>query len=402
MYFFVKGINNKGKTEFSFEESDSLKDLEKKLAHNKSVSLNIHPLPEKLTNFIPNIESKPTSEDIIELMDSLHLIIKTGIPLYQGLVDLSEDSNKKGFKNMLLYIADSINSGKSLSQSFEKYEEVVGTIILNLIRIGEDTGQLEKTLEKASLFLKKTTSLKKKAKSALIYPTFAFFAVTVAMLTWMLYVLPQMTELFEGMDMDLPPLTLFIIAVSDFLDAYIWYLGTAIFGAFVLFKVAHKKSEEVRYYTDKLILKIPIIKEIVSGFNIAFISEYIYLALISGVPITETLETLVSNLENIPFRRALNEAKNDVLQGKQMSVAFSKTGIFSPFSIRMMGVGESAGSLDSQLKMISSHYYDRVDYFAENIGKVIEPVVLIFVGGFMALVIAGLMGPMYDLISNVQ
>jgi type II secretory pathway component PulF len=166
--------------------------------------------------------------------------------------------------------------------------------------------------------------------------------------------------------------------------------------------LAHKKYQKVRLFTDKIVLKIPVIKQIVSGFNIAFLTEYLRLALVSGVPIFNDLQSLKENLKNEVFKEALASSTVEVSRGAQISTAFSKTGVFTPFTIRMIGVGESSGSLDSQLKLISEHYYERVNYFAENIGKVIEPVVLIFVGGFMALVIAGLMGPMYDLISNIK
>jgi type II secretory pathway component PulF len=169
-----------------------------------------------------------------------------------------------------------------------------------------------------------------------------------------------------------------------------------------LFKIAHKKYQKVRLYTDKMFLKIPVIKQIISGFNIAFVSEYLRLALVSGVPIFNALQSLTDNLKNEVYKKALKSSTEEVSKGSQISTAFSKTGEFSPFTIRMIGVGESSGSLDSQLDLISEHYYERVNYFAENIGKVIEPVVLIFVGGFMALVVAGLMGPMYDLISQMK
>jgi type II secretory pathway component PulF len=336
------------------------------------------------------------------MMDNLHLIIKSGLPLYQGLLDISKDTENKRFKEMLLYIANSVNEGNSLSKAFQRYEKILGKIILNLIKIGEETGQLEITLERAAYFLKQTSELKKKAKSALIYPSFAFITVFIAMLVWMLYVLPQMTALFKSMDITLPPLTLAIMSLSNFLNDYIYYLIASFVLLIIIFQILYKKNLKFRYFITKLVLKIPIIKQIIIGFNIAFISEYLRLALISGVPIFTAMQTLVLNINNEVFKKALHNAKNDVGKGLSISSSFAKTKIFTPFTIRMINVGESSGNLDAQLEIISDFYYKRVDYFAENIGKVIEPLVLIFVGGFMALVIAGLMGPMYDLISQMK
>ena len=402
MQFIIKSITDKGKVALSLSEADDYDYLLRKLKQQKVVALNITPLPNYISVLIPKGGRKVTADEVVELMENLHLVIKAGLPLYQGLQDLAEDSDSKRFKEMLLYIADAVHNGKSLSVAFEKYQDVVGSIILNLIKIGEETGQLEHTLKRAASFLKRTAALKKKAKGALIYPTFAFVAVMGAMLVWMMYVLPQMTGLFKEMDMVLPPLTLAIIAMSDFLTNYIAYLIVGIILFIIAFKVLYKKNQKFRYHVDLMVLKIPVIKQIISGFNIAFITEYLRLALVSGVPVFGALQTLVGNITNEPFKLALENTKNDVAKGSQISTALAKTKMFTPFTLRMISVGESAGSLDAQLELVSSFYYERVDYFAENIGKVIEPVVLIFVGGFMALVIAGLMGPMYDLISQVK
>jgi len=402
MHFFVKFITKDGKIGFDFVESQSNNTLLKKIAREKKTPLNITTIPALISKILPQKSTKVSPNEVIELMESLHLVIKSGLPLTEGLQDLAKEADGKNFKEMLLFIADEIQRGQSLSSAFEKYKNAVGSIILNLIKIGEETGQLETTLKRAADFLKRTVALKKKAKGALIYPTFAFVAVLGAMFVWMIYVLPQMLDLFKSMELKLPPLTLGIIATSNFLSAYWLYMIVSFVAFIIFFKLVHKKYQKIRFFTDKMILKIPIIKQIVAGFNIAFISEYLRLALVSGVPIFNALQSLTDNLKNEIFKEALYNSSQAVSQGSQISSAFSKTGVFTPFTIRMIGVGESSGSLDSQLDLIAEHYYERVNYFAENIGKVIEPIVLIFVGGFMALVIAGLMGPMYDMISKMK
>lgn len=402
MHFIVFNINKKGQKGISFTEATGYDSLLKMLDRDMVFPLKIIEVPPMISSIIPSSKNKISPAEVIEMMENLQLVIRAGLPLRQGIIDLAEDSENKKFKNMLFQIADDVNKGKSLSAAFESYKDVVGTMILNLIKIGEETGQLELTLKRGASFLRRITTLKKKAKSALIYPSFAFFAVMGAMLVWMIYVLPQMTELFKEMDVKLPPLTIAMMNISDFLANYIGYLigGVVIFIA--LFKFAHKKYKKVRWFTDKFMLKIPVIKGVILSFNTAFISEYLRLALVSGIPIFSALDTLNKNIKNELFQKALQDATIDISRGKQLSVAFSNTKIFPSFTIRMMSVGESAGTLESQLDIVSSHYYEKVDNFAENIGKIIEPVVLIIVGGFMAMVMVGLMGPMYDLISNVK
>jgi len=263
MQFIVKSITEKGKIAFFLSEADDYEYLMKKLKLQKVVALSITPLPRFIGGFIPKTGSKVSSDEVVELMENLHLIIKAGLPLYHGLQDLAQDSDNKRFQEMLLSIANAVHDGKSLSTAFEQYREVVGSIILNLIKIGEETGQLEHTLKRAAEFLKRTTALKKKAKGALIYPSFAFVAVMAAMLVWMLYVLPQMTELFKEMDMHLPPLTLAIMAISDFLTEYISYLLGGLVLFVILFRIFYKKHQKFRYRIDLMVLKIPIIKQII-------------------------------------------------------------------------------------------------------------------------------------------
>ncbi len=401
MIFLVENIDSAQRRSYGLYDEENISTLLKNLARHRITPLSIRELPGFFAPFLPAARVKVSPDEVIELIESLHLVIKSGLPLHSGLLDLAEDADNPKFKKMLITVAEEINSGKSLSAAFRPYEKALGTMIINLVHIGEETGQLEVTLERGAGFLKRTVALKKKAKQALIYPSFAFATVFAAMLVWMLYVLPQMTDLFKQMNVKLPPLTLFLMAASDFLTNYIGYMGMGLVALIITFKVLHKKYQKVRFHTDKYVLKIPIIKQIVTGFNMAFIAEYLRLAIISGVPIFNALDILKNNIGNEIFRDALSRAHEQVSRGIQLSAAFKQTGLFSPFMLRMMSVGEASGNLDSQLKLIAEHYNEKVDYYAENIGKVIEPVVLIFVGGFMALIMVGLMGPMYDLIGEM-
>lgn len=402
MHFLVKTINSQGRNVYDIIEEESYDYLLERLERQEVTPLSITKIPNFLSLFIRSGKGKITQEEVIELIENMHLVIKSGLPLHQGLLDLAEDSENKHFKNMLFHVADDIRMGISLSNAFEPYKNIIGIVILNFIRIGEETGQLQATLERSSAFLNRIVTLKKKAKSALIYPIFSFIAVFGAMLVWMIYVLPQMAELFKEMDTELPTLTLIIMDISKYLSKYIGSILIGLLIFIVIFKIIHHRSVKVRRYTDHFILKIPIIKQVVSGFNTAFISDYLRIALASGIPLLDALDTLKKNIGNEVFKEALMNASVEVTKGSQLSEALSHSKLFTPFMLRMMSVGESTGSLETQLGHISEYYNKKVDYYAENIGKFIEPVVLMIVGGFMALIMIGLMGPMYDLIEMIE
>ncbi len=403
MLFFVKAVNmNNGKyysdlVEFADEEA-LIQNFEKRdLIVSSLVSI-----PSFLAPIIPRGGKKISLDDVIELINNLHLIIKSGLPLHQGLLDLSEDSTNKRFKSMVEKIAYDIYEGRSLSEAFEPYEYTITPMMLNLIRIGEDTGQLETTLKRGAEFLYKVSSLKKKTKSALIYPAFAFFTVLGAMLVWVVYVMPQLIGLFKDMNIELPPITVAVINISNFISDNIFYIVAGLVSVFVATTVAYRKNQRFRYLTDSFLLKIPVLKDIISSFNMAFISEYLKLSINSGVPLLSSLKTMRKNIKNELFKEALEKSLQDISQGLQLSQAFKNTKMFSRFMIRMISSAENSGTLEEQFAYISEYYYDRVDYFAQNIGKILEPAILIFVGGFMAVIIVALMGPMYDLMSNVK
>ncbi len=402
MYFIVSSQSNQGVKNSDLLYAQSYDDLLQELERQNTTPLRIIQIPTFLSPIILLRVGKISQDEVIEMIEDLHLIFKSGLPLHQGIVDLANDSDNKEFKNMLFHIAGDIQMGKSLSNALEAYKDVVGDIVLNLIKIGEESGQLEVTLKRGATFLRRVMTLKKKVKTALIYPLFTFFAVMGAMLVWIIYVLPQMTELFKEMNIELPTLTVILMNVSQFISGYIAYMLLALVLLVIAFKLAHRRYQSVRWVTDKYMLKTPVIKQIISSFNMAFISEYLRLALISGIPLSGAMDTLKKNVSNELYKNALQDVAEDVTKGSPLSSAFVNTKLFAPFMTRMMSVGESSGTLESQLELISEHYYEKVDYYAENIGKIIEPVVLIIVGGFMALIMIGLMGPIYDLASNIK
>jgi type II secretory pathway component PulF len=402
MYFIVGTLSSQGIKSMDLVNAQSYNDLLQELEQENITPLRIVQVPTFFSPILMLRVGKISQDEIIEMIEDLHLIFKSGLPLHLGIVDLANDSDNKEFKNMLFHIATDIHRGKSLSGALNVYNNVIGDITLNLVRIGEESGQLEVTLKRGANFLRRIMTLKKKVKTALIYPLFAFSAVMGAMLVWMIYVLPQMTELFKEMDIKLPTLTVVMINVSQFLSSYTVYIVLTLVIFVILFKLAFRHYQSVRWFTDKYMLKIPVIEQIISSFNMAFISEYLRLALVSGIPLSSALDTLRNNVSNELYKDALQSVSDDVTKGSQLSSAFVNTKLFAPFMTRMMSVGESSGTLESQLELISEHYYEKVDYFAENIGKIIEPVVLIIVGGFMALIMLGLMGPIYDLVSNIK
>ena len=282
-----------------------------------------------------------------------------------------------------------------------RYERVLGTIAVNLIRIGEETGSLDRVFKDIADHYARIEDFKAKVKQALIYPAFALFAIFSALIFWLVFVLPKLSELFQGLNVQLPAITVAVLSVSNFVKNYILYIFLGIATLFILLNVARMKNERFRYITDKAFLRVPIISMVLYNFNYAFFSEYMRLMITAGVPLIETLETLRDSFNNRVFKRALAFMRDFVSEGGSISGGMRRTRLFPSLMVRMISVGEETGGLDDQLEYLSEYYYNKLDYITQNIAKIIEPVIIITVGGMMAIIMISLLLPIYDLISQI-
>ncbi|MDO3651384.1 type II secretion system F family protein, partial [Nocardia mangyaensis] len=204
----------------------------------------------KITEFLLSINpiklKKIKAQEIIELFENLHLIIKAGVPLSVGLKDLEESIENKKLKSVLKDIHFSINSGMSISDSFKRHESVFGPVITTLIKVGEETGNLDKVLKDSANYLARIEDIKSKTKQALIYPGFTFITVLGSMIFWMVYVLPQIIEAFKNFNMELPLMTKILIAMSEFTRKYIVFIILGIIIAIGILNFLRKTNPKVK------------------------------------------------------------------------------------------------------------------------------------------------------------
>ena len=404
MKYLVNALDLEGKSVKMVLEAENENEILNILRSQNLYVLDLKPLP-KVLDFLYSINpikfKKIKAQEIIELFENLHLIVKAGVPLTSGLKDLEESIENKKLKSVLKDIHNAINNGVSISDAFKRHENIFGPVITTLIKIGEETGGLDKVLKDAANYLGRIEDIKSKTKQALIYPGFTFVAIFGTMIFWMVYVLPKMIEAFKNFNIELPITTRILIAMSDFTRKYIVFIIIGIIILFGVLKFLRKTNPKVKLYTDKVLLKLPIIGVVLTYFNYAFMSEYLKLMIKAGVSISRALEILGKSLNNEVFRLAVEKARESINNGNLISNAFKEQQLFSPMIIRMLNIGENTGSLEEQLDYIAGYYYNKVDYISQNMAKLIEPLLLTFVGIFMLILILGLMGPIYNLISTV-
>ncbi|MEA3290063.1 MAG: type II secretion system F family protein [Campylobacterota bacterium] len=400
-FFIVYIIDDEGKKLIEGFEANNKGELYQTLDQNNNIPLKIYPLHPKLMFLSKLFEPKVTTDQIIQMLDNLNIILKAGIPLAQGLHDIKEDAENAQEKKLLTKIANQVSSGTKFSTACEPYKKQFTQTIINLMAVGEETGQIETTLRSGADFLRKTQELKKNTKKALITPLFSIGFIFMAVVAWMLFVVPGMVGFFKDMDTELPALTKFLIAASEFFTEYIGMVIMGIIGTIIIFKTALEKSDKFRYAFLKLALKTPVFSKMMVFFNIAYIADYLKLSLSSGLTLYDALIMLQGSIENDLYKEDLEKIIKGLEQGVPLSAGVRSNPLYTNFVTRVVEIGETTGSLENELGTIAETYFTKVQDISDNIPKIVQPLTLMIGGGFMALIMTGLMGPIYDLIAQM-
>jgi type II secretory pathway component PulF len=338
--------------------------------------------------------------DILEFTGSFSVMLKSGVPIITCLDDLISTTTNNSFKPVLTDIQLQLKGGSSLSKALEAQGTVFPDIIKTLVAVGEETGRLDESLQEATEHLQRLQNLSSSIKKALMYPIFAFTATLGALIFWMLFVIPSLTSTLKGMGVKLPALTLLLINSSSFFQAH-WKLLPL---ALVLVPLAIfllSKQPAIRYQMDRILVKLPVLEIIVFNKLVATFAEQFRMMIAAGIPLKRLFDLIVPALGNEYFGVNLLKAKENILNGNPISESLEQQNILPPLVISKIRIGETSGTLDKQLDFLAKYYTKKLDDATENLGKIIEPLVMTVIGGLFGIIIMGLLLPIYDLVSKV-
>ncbi|XOB95260.1 type II secretion system F family protein [Deferribacteres bacterium DY0609] len=395
----VTAINDKGQKTHQIIELEDNENVADYMEMDGSNVLSIKKLP-SFYRFL-RFRQKINPQDIVELIENLHLTVRSGLPISSALSDLAKDADNNHLQSVLENISNRVHAGMTLSKALSRHSGIFSDITVNLVRIGEETGKLDNTLKDAAEHMKKMNDLTTKTKSALIYPSFALVGMILTMVFWLVAVMPKMISAFKSFQIDLPPATKLIMGMSGFFQSY--FIETAIVSfVFVSLHLTLRKTQNrYKYITDKLLLKTPVFGQIIRNYNYAFIAEYLRLMISAGLPLYLALTIMEESLTNSVYKRSIEQAKDGISMGKSFSEALKEQNLYPNVILRMVSIGEQTGNLDVQLGNIAENYYYKVDCTSTNISKMIEPLIIAFIGAFMLVIMLGLMGPVFSLITNM-
>ena len=343
-------------------------------------------------------KKKVKVEDILIFSKQFATMVKAGLPILEVLAMLRDQLENPSIKELIEDIRKSLEGGVTLSKCFEKYPQYFDNVYCNLVKAGEASGKLDVFLLKIVDSLEKKEKIKKKIKSALMYPSIMFTVAVVVSAFMLIKVVPVFAKMYAGMGVELPGTTAAIMSMSDFLrgtGGLVLLFGSI--GFFVAFKYLTTKNEAIKYKWHKQILKLPVFGDLILKSLLARISLIMGNLSAAGVNLLESLEIAKSVSNNVVVTEALENVKKGVFSGDTLTKLFLKEPLFPPTFSQLISVGEQTGQLDEMFNSVAMYYEEEFDGAVDNMSSLIEPIMIVFMG----TMIGGLMIAMYSPIFNV-
>ncbi|MBM3248389.1 MAG: type II secretion system F family protein [Candidatus Omnitrophica bacterium] len=332
------------------------------------------------------------TEDLVIFSRQLATMVDAGIPLMQSLDVLREQIKQGEFKKVIGSLHDDIEVGNSLSNSFAKYPNVFDTLYINMVKAGESSGMLNVILERLAIYLEKMSALRRKIKSAMVYPIMVVSMAIVITAILMLKVVPTFKGIFEMLGGELPMPTQILIFVSDLFSKWVLYLiGFIVVVAFVVGRWA--RTERGSMTIDRFKLKIPVFGELFKKVAVSRFSRTLSTLIQSGVPILAALEIVGKTSGNKVVENAIENVRINVKEGESIAAPLIKSGVFPPMVTRMISVGEQTGELEKMLGKVSDFYDEQVDATISALTSLIEPVIIAFLGVVVGGIVIALFLP---------
>ena len=350
---------------------------------------------------IPGFGAKVSAHDVMLFTRQFATMIDAGLPIVQGLDILSQQSENKAFRIIVRTIKQDVESGFTLADALKKHPKIFDDLYVNMVAAGEIGGVLNTILNRIAMFIEKSARLKSKVKGAMIYPATIVVVAVAVVSVLLLFVIPVFAELYGGMGKALPAPTQITINISNFFRAYFMYLAGAIVGIVVALKMYYKTAQG-RFTIDGLLLKLPIMGDLIRKVAVARFSQNMSILLSSGVPILDGLAITAKTAGNKVVEKAIMNARVSISQGKTVAEPLTESKIFPPMVCQMVAIGENTGALDAMLKKVADFYEEEVDNAVANLTSLMEPLIMVVLGVILGGLVISMYLPIFQLGSLVQ
>ncbi|MFL6656876.1 MAG: type II secretion system F family protein [Massilia sp.] len=334
---------------------------------------------------------KITDKDISMFTRQLATMMKAGVPLLQSFDIVSKGHSNPSMAKLIQDLRGDIETGTSLNNAFRKYPLYFDPLFCNLVGAGEQAGILEDLLTRLAVYKEKTLAIKKKIKSALMYPMSILGIAFVVTSIIMIWVVPAFKSVFTSFGADLPGPTLFVMAISEFFVSYWWAIFGGLGGGIYFFFQTWQRSAKMQRSMDLLLLKAPIFGDVIRKAAIARWTRTLATMFAAGVPLVEALDSVGGASGNALYLEATKKIQNEVSTGTSLTAAMQNANVFPPIVTQMVAIGEESGALDSMLGKVAQFFEDDVDEAVAALSSLMEPLIMVILG----VLIGGLVVAMY-------
>lgn len=391
-----KGINSSGKKvsgQFlaisELEVRDKLKDQHVQIQKIKKSSLSV----------ITRLTHRATNKEITLLTRQLSTMLATEVPIVQALKLVADSHQKAEMKSIITQISKGVAAGTPISKAMRTASSLFDPLYVDLVQTGEQSGNLAEVFERLATYREKTEQLRAKVIKALIYPAMVMLVALGVSYLMLTMIIPEFDLMFQGFGAELPWFTQQVLKLSHLVQAYSLVFVLLCIAIVFGFKLIRKKSFQFRLKTSRLALNIPVVGGILCKASIAKFSRTLATSFAAGIPILDSLKTTAKTAGNLHFETAIQQVYRDTAAGMPMYIAMRNTGAFPELVLQMVMIGEESGKLDDMLNKVATIYEFDVDNTVDNLGKILEPLIIVFLGTVVGGLVVAMYLPIFNLMS---
>ena len=345
--------------------------------------------------------SKISAKDIAFFSRQMATMMKSGVPIVGALDIIASGHKNPRMKKMVDSVRTDIEGGSSLYEAVSKHPVQFDELYRNLVRAGEGAGVLETVLDTVATYKENIESLKGKIRKALFYPVMVMAVALLVSSILLVWVVPQFEDVFKGFGAELPAFTQMIVNLSRFMVSWWWLILIVLVGGIVGLIASYKRSPKMQHSMDRLVLRVPVIGQIMHNSAIARFARTTAVTFKAGVPLVEALGIVAGATGNTVYEDAVLRMRDDVSVGYPVNVSMKQTNLFPHMVIQMTGIGEEAGALDAMLFKVAEYYEQEVNNAVDALSSLLEPMIMVFIGTIVGGMVIGMYLPIFKLASVV-
>lgn len=394
-------IDKNGKEIKGSKEADGQESVTRELKQQGLIVLEVKEQNALTKDINLSFDKKPEPRDLAVFCRQFASIVRAGVGIIEVLNMLAEQTENKMLKKALMEVRADVEKGESFADSLQKHPKVFPDLLVQMARAGEASGSLETSMERMATQFEKSAKTQALIKKAMIYPIVVACVAVGVVIVMLVFVIPRYTDMFAELDAELPAITLAVVALSDFIQAY-WFIIVPVVIAVVAVLKMWSKTMSGKHVIGKLALKIPMTRNMVTKNASAQMARTLSTLLTAGVPLTEAVDIVADTMQNIWFKEALKDALEQLMVGVPLSQPLQTCGLFPPMVYHMVRIGEEAGSTEEMLNKLADYYEEEVEMAVQSLMAAMEPMIIIVLAGIVGVLLAAVMLPMVNMYSALD